>query len=314
MLLEELCLTEAKLVKDFRHAGSFSELPFWPAKDDPQFIKPENGFHFAFSKGELVLHSTSNMTYDGVVALGFIEKMKEAGSKGVPREVQTAIKGAGTDMWNMFGGAVDLNAKVITINKEYDFAGKLRQRALNDVKDIKAAFKNLLKYGVTEDFKLKGVPSPFNGMKIADFLKYEDPVSQLDKREGAVFYHGTSKKRWDEAISKKGLRPGLNGNEAYIDLIPGYSEHNVYLASNAKTAEFYGKRQAEKDGDTHYVVIEVQVPDSAKLLPDDYFAKRPGAPNTSREAIKGGLRELGSVAYKGVILPKFLRALSTKKA
>lgn len=236
MLLEELFITEAKLVKDFRHEDSFKELPFWPAKEDPKYIKPENGFHFVFDKGELVLHSTSNMTYDGVVALGFIEKMKKEGSKGVPQEVQRAIRGAGTDMWNKFGGIVDLNAKIITINKEFDFAGKLRQRALNDVKDIKAAFKNLMKHGVTEDFKLKGVPTPFNGMKIADFLKYEDPVSQLDKREGAVFYHGTSKKRWDEAISKKGLRPGLNGNEAYVDLIPGYSEHNVYLASNAKTA------------------------------------------------------------------------------
>ena len=129
-----------------------------------------------------------------------------------------------------------------------------------------------------------------------------------------MFYHGTSKKRWEEAISKKGLRPGLNGNDAYVDLIPGYSEHNVYLASNAKTAEFYGKRQAEKDEDSQYVVLQVQVPASAKLRPDDHFAKTFKGTDTSHAATKRGLRELGSIAYKGVILPKFIKVLSTKKA
>lgn len=314
MLLEELFLAEAKLVKDFRHEDSFKELPYWPEKDDPKFISPADGFHFGYRRGELVLHSTANITYDGVVALGFIEKMKREGSKGVPREAQIAIKGDGSDMWNSFGGMVDLNTKTITINKEYDFAGKLRQRALNDMKDIKASLKNLYKYGVTGDFKLKGVPSPYNGMKISEFMQEHDAVDQLNKREGAVFYHGTSKKRWEESINKKGLRPGLNGNDVYVDLIPGYSDHNVYLASNAKTAEFYGKRQAEKDNDTQYVVLQVHVPDSAKLRPDDHFAKTFSGVDTSHNASKRSLRELGSIAYKGVILPKFLKVLSTKKA
>lgn len=314
MLLEELVLSEAKLVQDYRHEDSFKELPYWPAKEDPKFIAPKDGFYFIYSKGQLVLHSTQNHTYDGVVALGFAERMKKEGDKGVPRDIQVAITGDGSSVWNQFGGVVNFNDKTVTVNKEYDFMGKLRQRALNDMKEIKASLRNIRKYGVTDDFKLKGVSSPYNGMKIGEFMQEHDAVEQLDKREGAVFYHGTSKKRWEEAISKKGLRPGLNGNDAYVDLIPGYSEHNVYLASNAKTAEFYGKRQAEKDEDSQYVVLQVQVLDSAKLRPDDHFAKTFKGTDTSHAATKRGLRELGSIAYKGVILPKFIKVLSTKKA
>lgn len=312
MLLEELMLVEAKLVQDYRHEDAFKELPYWPRKEDPKFIAPMDGFHFTFSKGQLILHSTANYNYDGVVALGFIDDMKKS-SSGIPRHVQTAIRGEGRDLFNAFGGLVDLGSKIITINKEYDFNSKLRQRALNDMKEIKAAIKNLFKYGVTSDFKLKGVSTPYNGMKVGELLKQEDAVDQLDKLQGAVFYHGTSKKRWEESISKKGLRPGLNGNDVYVDLIKGYSEHNVYLASNAKTAEFYGKRQADKDDDAQYVVIEVRVPDSAKLRPDDHFARSSNGVNLSRDAEKRSIRELGSIAYNGVILPKFLKVLSTKK-
>jgi len=297
-------LLEAKSVKDYRHEDRFDDLAYWPRREDPQFMAPSEGFHFTYHKGDLILHSTDNAVYSSVVATGQIEAKRAGKIKDYKMD---------SSLWNHFGGKVDLKNKVITVSKE-SVGDKMRQRSINDVKDIQAAFKNLRKYGVTDDFKLKGVPSPYNGMKMGDFLKHPDPVQTMMGGGGQIMYHGTSKKRWNEKISREGLRPGNTG-EIYVDLVKGYSEENVYLATTAKVAEFYGKRQAEKDNDDGYVILKVEVPDSAKLRPDDHFAVfLTKNKDKEHEMQKRSVQELGSLAYRGRIPARFIKMLSARRA
>jgi hypothetical protein len=173
--------------------------------------------------------------------------------------------------------------------------------------------KNLKGYGVKDDFVIKGTQLGLNGKTVADVLAMEDHVTKIMKNMPQVLYHGTSWSRW-EVIQKKGLQPGHTG-EAYVDLIPGYSEYNVYLGVNQKIAEFYGKRQAAKDGDDKYVVLEITVPDPSKYMPDDAFHQRNDTnPQHIHQRLKAGVKELGSVAYRGAILPRHIRLVATKKA
>jgi hypothetical protein len=310
MKINEL-LNEAKSVRDFRHENIEKEFPYWGSKTS-EHIDPKDGFHFTYSKGELILSSTANDTYSGIVAKNLWKQQLAHKGSGIPKEVSSKLKLPGErDLWNQLGGAVLLADKTITISKE-DAAGKTRQRAMNDIKELQDALKNLKRYGVTAEFKLKGVPSPLNGKTVGEIMKLESHVRQVLKREGQVMYHGTSKKRWDDSISKEGLRPGKTG-QAYVDLIKGYSEHNIYLAVNEKSAEFYGKRQAKKDDDTQYVVLKIKVPDAGKFIPDDAYAHGMKS-GEEHDRIKSGVSELGSIAYKGVIRPQFIEVLSTKKA
>lgn len=310
MLLEEL-LQEAKSVRDFRHEDISAQFKFW-GSDKMQYVNPKDGFHFVYEKGQLILSSTSNDVYSGIVAKNLWKKHQELSKgMGIPKEILSQLSLPGEkDLWNSLGGLVDFSAKTITFSKE-SVMNTTRQRTANDVKDFKAALKELMKYGVTKDFKLKGIAAPFNSITVEKALKVEDPSHELLKDGGQTMFHGTSLKRWEE-IKTKGLRPGHSG-EAYVDLIPGYSEHNVYLATNAKTAEFYGKRQAKKDDDTGYVILKVTVPDASKFLPDDQFAYNLKKGDEFRR-VKYGVKENGSVAYKGIIRPKFIEVVSTRKA
>lgn len=303
MLLQEL-LQELKSVYDFRHQDTFKQLAFWGSSKNPEFIAPEEGFHFEGAKDFIILASTNNSFYSAIAAAGGVSSKHK-----LPKAVSTALSAA----WNQFGGLVSFANKTITIRKE-DAGGKSRQFTIHDVKVAQKVLKALLPYGLKMDFKIKGVPAPHNGMTIQAFLKLKDPVQLVLEPQGQVMYHGTSKKRWDAAISKRGLQPGHTG-EIYVDLIKGYSEHNIYLTLSQKTAEFYGKRQAQKDGDDQYVVLEVTVPDGAKIIPDDAFAHAYArGDDTAHRAIKVSVKETGSVAYKGSIPAKFIKLLSTKKA
>lgn len=308
MLLSELLL-EAKQVYDFRHKNVEAEFPFWGDTKTSEYISPEDGFYFTYYEGELLLASTQNESYSGLVAKNLQKEFIAAEKKGNTSEVFAKVKVA-AKLWNQLGGVVDFNSKIITISKE-SANNKKRQRALSNIKELKDALKNLLKYGVKEDFKIKGAPVPLNGMTVKQILNLESGVDSALKREGQVLYHGTSLSRWN-IISKQGLLPGKTG-EAYADLIPGYSDFNVYLAANPKVAEFYGKRQAKKDGDTEYVILEITVPDPAKFKADDAFAWGM-KPEQEHSRLKASINELGSIAYKGSIKPQFIKLLSTKKA
>jgi len=133
----------------------------------------------------------------------------------------------------------------------------------------------------------------------------KDPTDQVMSRQSTVMYHGTSKKRW-QIIQRQGLRPG-NTSDLYNDLIPGYSEFNIYVCTTAKNADFYGKRQAKKDRDDAYVILQVQIPDPVKLRPDDRFSH-----GQTNPMIRSG-RELGEFAYKGSILPQQIKLFKEVK-
>ena len=311
MKVSEL-LQEAKLVLDFRHENVFKELPYWPKKDDPQYIAPADGFHFMYHEGQLNLASTDNVVYSRIASSPKLMAAVKSG-KGVSSLTLTAKQPGESDIWNRLGGKVDLKSKLITLAKE-DANGKGRVRVINDPKAFKKALAELKKYGVTSDFKIKGTVAPINGKTVGEVLEMANPIEDVFSTKQLTMYHGTSSSR-AEIIKTKGLLPGKTG-ETYVDLIPGYSEHNVYLATTTKNAEFYGRRQAEKDGDATYVVFKVEVPDNAKILPDDHaVAFRDGKlVSGNAKGIKIGIKDSGSIAYRGRIPAKFISVLSTKKA
>lgn len=86
------------------------------------------------------------------------------------------------------------------------------------------------------------------------------------KQQTLKAYHGTSSVRWS-VIEKKGLIPGRAG-DTYVDLVPGYSEKNIYLTLSPRDAENYATRQTLKDGG-RAVILEIAVPDLSRLMPDE---------------------------------------------
>lgn len=302
-------LAEAAAIIDVRHDGK-SPTKFYGNGKESGYISPSQGLYFAYSRGNLVVGSTLNNFYDADVTYG-----SKRGKYGVqvnfPDETtRRAISGT----WNQFGGKVEFASKTITIGKDSTRDG-MRQRTATDIQSDQKAIRELFRYGVDETYKIKGLS---NGtMTVKEFLSLADPTDQVLKGSPGTFYHGTSLSRW-EKIKRFGLRPGQTG-DAYIDLVPGYSEHNVYLATTKKTAEFYGKRQAVKDRDDSYVIIEITGLGGDRFLPDDRYVKSYDKDaNLSINIGSGGYRmsgrELGEYAYRGIILPSKFKSAKIFKA
>jgi hypothetical protein len=320
-LLEQLeqqaMLLEYKKLQDYRHENVEDQLKFWGDTKTSEYIDPKNGFYWIYDKGELVLFSTQNESYSIVVASGLWKDVASKKLSGYDA-IRKARKKDDRDLWNHLGGLVNYADKTITISKESAGKGS-RMRVINDVKNFQDALKDLKRFKVTDDFKVKNTNKPYNAATVGEILKMKDGIHAIMNEKHPIMYHGTSQKKWDEFISKKGLQPGKY-EEVYVDLIKGYSEHNVYLAIDQKTAEFYGKRQAKKDGSDKYVVIEVKVPDPAKILADDAMVA--WSINTGKKmtdpqmhaATKEGVKTNSSVAYKGSIRLSFLKIIATKKA
>lgn len=282
-------ITEAKTVLDARHLES--DLKHFGGKY--HYIDPSVGFFFNYDAGVLGLYSEENMFHS--------EKVGK--SRGIDFK-----KSHGIDfnfLWNKLGGLVKLDSKTVTISKESYANAKWRQRDIPDLKSFQKALKELKRYGVTDDFIVKGIPKQ---KRVGDILSSPDPTDAVFRGEPITMFHGTSLKRW-EIIQRQGLRPGNTG-EIYQDLHPGYSENNIYLAVTEKGAIFYGKRQAIKDNDVGFVVLSVSVPDPAKILADDRFHHM-GA--DSAKALANSGRTLGEFAYCGNILPKHIKLRSSTK-
>lgn len=308
-------LIEAKEIVDLRHEKS--DIPFWGGEEN--YINPANGFYFAYRQGKLVLYSTNNAVYSDFVV------NNEKSTKNL--------------IWNILDGVVDLRAKTIQINK-VSVDNKMRQHHISDIKEFQRALKELFPFGVDATFKVSGVP-PHIPKTVKQILELPDPTNQVLKNEIQIMYHGTSISRL-EKIKKKGLQPGSYDGPEYPDLIKNYSEHNIYLATTVNAAAFYGKRQAQKDGDSDYVVLTVKVPDPAKLLaddrknhiafnlvPDESDLDNSGKPRErqvpkskdeltrqgSRQSrLKDSGRELGEFAYRGRIPASFISVFKIFKA
>ena len=302
-------LLEAKNVYDFRHEDISAELPIWPKQAQGSYVDSRDGFYWIFSKGNLLVLSTENEFYS------FVANMFQSASDDekaiaksdvkqfvkIPR-IQNAHK-ALASMWNQLGGVVIFSTMTLTISKESSRGDSMRQRVIADIAQFKQALGSLKSFGVTDEFTIKGAP-PDIPKTVGQALQMQDYVQKTFQNKNLVMWHGTSEARL-EFISKKGLRPGHTG-EAYNDLIPNYSEHNVYLATTPKTAQFYAKRQAKKDESTP-VVLKIKVPNPNKLIADDRFARYGGEIAGHRgDRIKASVKEMGELAYKGWIPPKFI--------
>lgn len=294
-------LIEAKEVFDYRHQNVENEFKFFGSTNTSEWISPEQGFHWTYEDGNLYIYSTDNLNYSWLVNTGTYKTDKPTKMGGYSGIVPSLP-------WNALAGAVNYSAKTITISKESD-DNKFRQRLITDYKGFKGAIASLKKFGVTDDYKIKGTP-PDIPKTVAQVLAKPSYVERIFGEGKITMYHGTSESRL-EIIKREGLRPGNTG-EVYIDVIPGYSEHNIYLTTTPKVAEYYAKRQMIKDGDDAWVVLEVQVPDVSKIIADDWYAAKRSDDKVEfvghkAEQIKIGLTEKGEVAYKGRIPAKFIK-------
>ena len=302
-------LLEAKNVYDFRHEDISAELSIWPKQAQGSYVDPRDGFYWIFSKGNLLIFSTENESYS------FVANMYQSASDEekaiaksdvkqfvkIPR-IQNAHK-ALASMWNQLSGVVIFSTMTLTILKESSRGDTMRQRVIANIAEFKQALGSLKSFGVTDEFTIKGAPADIP-KTVGQALQMQDYVQKTFQDKNLVMWHGTSEARL-EFISKKGLRPGHTG-EAYNDLIPNYSEHNVYLATTPKTAQFYAKRQAKKY-ESAPIVLKIKVPNPNKLIADDRFARYGGEIAGHRgDRIKASVKEMGELAYKGWIPPKFI--------
>ena len=293
-----------------------------------EYIAPSDGFFWHWHAGKLILHSERNDIYSWKMVQ--LLKLHAAGVNVTPVDAwlktPAGKKNQPFELWNMLNGKVSFNDQTVLIHKEHaGGSGTERQRIMSDIKELQSALKALQPYGVTGEFKIKGVP-PHVGKTVNLVLSQIDPTSQILGGGSLTMYHGTSTVRWDK-IQKAGLQPGHTGKQ-YVDLRTGYSENNVYLATNPKVAEFYAKRQAGKDGDTGGVILSVEVPDPALLLADDEYVP-PGQwsdkeqrvlPPDPRSMLRRAASKVpmslsgrgpGSFAYKGRIPPSNIKLVRT---
>ncbi|CAB4141256.1 hypothetical protein UFOVP410_95 [uncultured Caudovirales phage] len=299
-------LTEAKEVIDLRHKDFRQDSNVDPKlKKMTDYISVKDGFYWSYYNAILILSSHEDQYTSG--ALFYAQQHDQNPSN------LSAIKSPATSQieksWNQLSGLVDYKNKTVSISKEYS-GNSQRQRTVSNIKEFQQAFQSLMKYGVREDFKVKGAP-PHIPKTVKDVLLLKNPLDTLlSPTEKIVMYHGTSQSRW-EIIKQKGLLPrSIDSNrqfkdDVYNDLIPNYSEKNVYLSTTKKTADFYAKRQAKKD-ESDPIVLKIELPDNSKLIPDDRFVQRKNL-SYDFKSFKSSLTELGEFAYRGIIPPKFIK-------
>lgn len=151
-------------------------------------------------------------------------------------------------------GDVGFLSKELGLKKLLSFLVKVDKRVKGDFKVI------------SPDDKYKGltVSQIISAPRTSDIL-----TSGIDKK--LIAYHGTSTKRWNQ-IQRLGLVPGKFEN-FYADLVRDYSEYNVYLTMDPRTAENYATRAAILDGG-NALVLKIDVPDFSKIVPDEDTIRR----------------------------------------
>ena len=301
-------LLEAKEIYDHRHENISDIIKPWAGGD--KYIDPRDGFYWQFMEGKLILTSTENEYYSFIASM-YQTASEEEQEIARRQNKQDFIKiprindqySKISSMWNQLGGLVNFQTMTLTISKE-SAGDTMRQRYIGNIAEFKQALSSLKKFGLTDDFIIKGAP-PDIPKTVGQASQMRDYVQKTFRDRDLVMWHGTSEARW-EVIQNKGLHPGKTG-EAYVDLVPNYSEHNVYLATTSKAAQYYAKRQAKKDN-SKGIVLKIQVPDPNKIVADDRYARAYGGKVTGHDSrqIKSSVRELGEVGYKGWIPPKFI--------
>ena len=178
---------------------------------------------------------------------------------------------------------------------------------------IQKLLKHVMKHdpGVLPTFKIVN-SEKFRNKTIADILGLPREVENaLTGNSPIIMYHGTSVKKWKK-IKKVGLQPG-HFNNTYVDLVPNYSDQNVYLTFSHSVAENYATRQSVDDGGDA-IVLKVIVPDPTKLRTDEdnaesitlskEYTKRVFDPETDRTS---------SITFSRISLRLLFAILSDKK-
>lgn len=290
-------INEAKETIELFHDNVEDKIRFYGQRNS-EYLDKSEGFHFVYSKGYLILSSTTNPHYSMTTIGDYTKELERIVSRS----------------FNSMGGEVNYKTKIITFTKEYLYNDTLRTRAIERLSELQKVLRSLIDYkSEIMDYKVKGLPTHIP--KTVKEIISTDPNDKhfYDNKE-LVLYHGTT---YDRAIEilRSGLKP--NENNEYSDKVEGYSEHNVYLTTTPHTAMFYAKRQMKKDDTTLWAILKVKVPDKAQILPDDmYMANSTDSTDSIEEIqrkIKLSIDNNGEVAYKGTILPSHITIFKTNK-
>lgn len=104
--------------------------------------------------------------------------------------------------------------------------------------------------------------------KVSLDSKDHSKIFNNPKQINVTLYHGTSKKQ-AKAILKNGLRSGERV-DTYVDLVPNYSDKNVYLAFSPAEAANYATREAiNSSSDAVILEVELTPAQVLKLRPDE---------------------------------------------
>lgn len=130
------------------------------------------------------------------------------------------------------------------------------------VKALHSEIPDLHDYDMTGDAR-------FEGKKVHEVIAEKTPNEKwAGGREPITMYHGTSSDK-AAAIQSAGLHPNSRGH-SYVDLVPGYSEHNVYLTTKPSTAANYATREAVNDGSKATILkVQIHPKDFPKLRKDE---------------------------------------------
>lgn len=135
-----LCEELGTVTYDARHPEP--GLTHWSEGGAFEFIDPQHGFFFHAHDRVIVLHSERNPLYSAYV---------------VDLQLPHALPA-------MLGGKVDLDSKTITLFKD------ATKKEPNSLQELPKALRELTAHGVTEDFKVKGVPNDI-GSTVGSLLK-----------------------------------------------------------------------------------------------------------------------------------------------
>lgn len=146
------------------------------------------------------------------------------------------------------------------------------QRVVDIVKVLKALVKydsRTMEYEVVGDDRFK------DGTTVSDVLSKSAEIKQhlhssvFDaKADKLALYHGTSSKN-AKLILDQGFKQGKR-EDAYSDLVPNYSDKNIYFSFDPSVASNYATREAINDGtDAAILKVTLNGLQMSKLRPDE---------------------------------------------
>ena len=154
-----------------------------------------------------------------------------------------------------------------------------------------------------------------------DIIDKDISVKKLKGEIPKIMFHGTSARELTSLLKyglcPYGLQPGNNDQRSNFSKKNIWHPSHVFVTATFEAAQYYDDNATQKDNFSFPIIIELNLPDPNKLVPDFdadstvgaksyYFHKVPSPTPTIMKAM-GVSRETGKWGYKGRIPSSFFR-------